>query len=405
MRWGMLVAIAVSSSLAAQQPDSRSGGDGSVTIRAVVAAAWQRSAASRATEARRELADARRNAASGWMASPPSLTLVHTSDRLNRNDGMREVEAELEVPLRTPGVRAAGAATAEAEAAALEGDLASARLRIAAEVREAVWSLRLARNDLDANERRVAQTEALAADVERRVRAGDLARVDANTAHAAVLVAKAALAEVVARVRREQRLYEALTGVVRVPADTEPAPETGDLEAHPVLIAARGAADLARARLHEAGTATRDSPELILGMKRERGDFGERYANTTSVGVRLPFGSDARNRPLIGAANAELIEAETTATLQRERLNAEVEAARADVELARQAETFAAERARLAADSRQLLVKAFEFGQIDLPARLRAENDAFDAELALGRARLESGRAASRLKQAYGLLP
>ncbi|MCM2312996.1 MAG: TolC family protein [Steroidobacteraceae bacterium] len=401
----MLLAIAISSSLAAQQPDSRPGGDGSVTLRSVVAAAWQRSAASRATEARRELADARRNAAGGWMAAPPSLTLVHSSDRLNRNDGMREVEAELEVPLRTPGVRAAGAATAEAEAAALEGDLASARLRVAAEVREAVWSLRLARNELDANERRVAQVEALAADVERRVRAGDLARVDTNSAQAAVLVAKAALAEVAARVRREQGLYEALTGVAQVPADTEPAPTTGDLDAHPALIATRGTADLARARLHEASTATRDNPELILGMKRERGDFGERYANTTSVGVRVPFGSEARNRPLIGAANAELIEAETTTTLQRERLNAEVEAARAEVEQAKQGETFAADRARLAADSRQLLVKAFELGQIDLPARLRAENEAFDADLALGRARLESGRAASRLKQAYGLLP
>lgn len=139
MRWGMLGALLISSSLSAGQAEPRPDGDGSVTIRSVVAAAWERSAAARATVARRELAQARRSAADGWMASPPSLTLLHTTDRPNRNDGARELEAELEVPLRTPGVRAAGAAAAEAEATALEGDLAAARLRIASEVREAIW--------------------------------------------------------------------------------------------------------------------------------------------------------------------------------------------------------------------------------------------------------------------------
>ncbi|WP_281358733.1 TolC family protein [Aromatoleum evansii] len=405
MRWGTLGAILLWSSLAAAQPDPSPESDGSVTIRSVVAAAWERSAASRATGARRELAQARRSAADGWMATPPSLTLLHTTDRLNRNDGAREVEAELEVPLRTPGVRAAGAATAEAEATVLEGELTAARLGVAGEVREAIWKLRLTHTEVEANERRVADAEALAADVERRVRAGDLARVDANNARASVLIARVALADAVARVQREQRLYAALTGNAPIPGDTESPPASAELDAHPLLIAARAAADLARARLHEASTATRDHPELILGVKRERGEFGEHYANTTSVGVRVPFGSEARNRPLIGAANAEVIEAETTATQQRERLRAEAEAARAEVEQAQQAEAFAAERARLAADSRQLLAKAFELGQIDLPARLRAESEAYDADLALSRARLDSGRAASRLKQAYGLLP
>ena len=75
------------------------------------------------------------------------------------------------------------------------------------------------------------------------------------------------------------------------------------------------------------------------------------------------------------------------------------------LEQARRIEQLAAERARLAADTQQLLAKAFRLGEIDLPTRLRTENDRFDAELALGRARLEAGRAISRLQQAYGLLP
>jgi cobalt-zinc-cadmium efflux system outer membrane protein len=44
-------------------------------------------------------------------------------------------------------------------------------------------------------------------------------------------------------------------------------------------------------------------------------------------------------------------------------------------------------------------------GELDLPARLRAENDRFDAERALTRSRIEAGRAISRLNQALGILP
>jgi len=406
MRWILLLGLAASCSVSAQQASPVAiAGSPTLTIRHAVDAAWQRSADGRAVDARRDEAAARRDAAASWTPEPPSLTLSQRSDRFHRNDGMREVEAELEVPLWMPGSRAAAAALADAEGGALEAGLALARLKLAGEVREAVWSLRLAQNDLEANRRRVAEAEALAADVQRRVAAGDLARIDANSAQGALQQARAAQAEAQARLLREQRLYTALTGLPQPPADHEADAAAAELDSHPGLIGKRRTAELARARLHQASTTTRDAPELILGVTRERGDSGERYANTTTIGVRVPFGTDARNRPQIGAANAELIEAEAIATLERERLLAELDAARDELEQARRVEAFAVERARLAADTRQLLVKSFSLGQIDLPTRLRAENEHFDAELALSRARLEAGRAASRLQQAYGLLP
>ncbi|WP_169128978.1 TolC family protein [Aromatoleum evansii] len=406
IHWVLMLGLATSWPVLAQSSSPAGSLEVGVTsIRHAVDAAWQRSAEGRAAAARRDEAAARRDAAASWTPEPPSVTLSQRSDRLHRNDGFHEVEIELEVPLWMPGTRAAASALADVQGGALEASLALARLKLAGEVREAVWSLRLAQNELDANLRRVAEAEALAADVERRVKAGDLARVDANSALGAVQQARATLAEVQTRLLREQKLYSALTGLPQTPVDREGDAPSTELESHPALMAKRGAADIARSRLHQASTATRDAPELILGVTSERGEFGERYSNTTTVGIRVPFGTDARNRPQITAANADLIDAETTVTLERERLRAELDVARHELEQARRTESFAIERARLAADSRQLLVKAFELGQVDLPTRLRAENEHFDAELALGRARLETGRAASRLKQAYGLLP
>ncbi|NMG16624.1 TolC family protein [Aromatoleum bremense] len=396
-----LVGLASTGAVAAQ-----SAADAAMpTIRLAVEAAWSRSAAGRAAGARRDALAARRDAAASWTPEPPSMTVSQRSDRFNRNDGMRELEAELEVPLWMPGTRAAAAAVAAAEGDALDAGLERDRLDIAGEVREAVWSLRLAQNDIEANRRRVAEAEALAADVQRRVDAGELARIDANGARAALQQARAAQAEAESRLAREQRLFRALTGLTEIPADNETAPADSDIDRHPALVGWRRAADAARARVHEANAATRDAPELIVGFTRERGEVGARYENTTTIGVRVPFGTDARNRPRIGAANAEWVEAEALAAQQRERLLAERDAARDELEQARRVVDFAAERARLAADTQQLLAKAFDLGEIDLPTRLRAENERFDAELALGRARLELARAASRLNQASGLLP
>ena len=123
------------------------------------------------------------------------------------------------------------------------------------------------------------------------------------------------------------------------------------------------------------------------------------------VGIKLPFGTDARNRPRITAANVELIETDARLTLDRRRLATDIDSATIELEQAREIETLAAERFRLSADTQTLFAKAFTLGELDLPARLRAENERFDAERALTRARIEAGRAISRLNQAQGLLP
>ena len=66
---------------------------------------------------------------------------------------------------------------------------------------------------------------------------------------------------------------------------------------------------------------------------------------------------------------------------------------------------FSERRFALAADTQRLYARAFALGELDLPARLRAENERFEAELALTRARLGVNRLISRLNQALGVLP
>jgi cobalt-zinc-cadmium efflux system outer membrane protein len=376
------------------------------SLHGALEAAWARQPAARATRAREDEFAAKRAAATALFPEPPSINLGYRTDQPNQNAGSRELEGVVSLPVWSPGTRDAAQTLAQAESEQFDSSLRAQRWRLAGEVREAYWLARLAATEQELARRKVEEAIALAADVERRLKTGDLARSDLNQARAVEQLARAVHAETRARAYRGAQTFSVLTGLKTLPAVTEPVAESyPELDAHPQLEAAGRATATARAKLGQATTATRDPLEIEIGMRRERSAFGESYANSVIVGIKVPFGTDARNQPRITAANAELIEASAALMLERQKLATDIDGATVELEQAREIESLAVERFRLAADTQALFAKAFTLGELDLPARLRAENERFDAELALARARIEAGRAISRLNQARGLLP
>ena len=161
----------------------------------------------------------------------------------------------------------------------------------------------------------------------------------------------------------------------------------------------------ARARLEIATKNVRDLPELTFGMRRERPLQDAAWESSAIVGVRIPLATDSRNRPKIAAANADLIEAEALLPYEKGRVDAERDAALRELERSDQSLARAETRRALATEMRREYARAFTHGNIDLPQRLRVEADAFDAELAAARARIEAARSISRYNQALGILP
>jgi len=177
------------------------------------------------------------------------------------------------------------------------------------------------------------------------------------------------------------------------------------LDDHPLLVPLQRAVATTQARLKQASQSLRNNPELELGMRRERNTYDDAYANSLGVRFRLPFATDARNRPRIAAANAEMIEAQSTYDLERRKIAAEIEAARRELEQARAVMGLTEARFTLAADTQRLLARAFALGELDLVSRLRAENERFESELNFTRAKLEATRGVARMNQAQGVLP
>ena len=383
-----------------------------IALRAALDAAWALHPASRAEVNRSAELDARARAAQSFTSGPASVGLAHRTDALSGDAGLREVEAEVQVPLWNPGVRRAAQNQVAADVSAFALQQNAERLKLAGEVREAAAQVALTRAERDAAARKHLEANQLADDVERRVKAGDLARVDALQARANSQQAQGQLALQAAALTRALGHWRALTGQPQAADLQEPMLDlaaqntsANPLVEHPALQAAQAQVRSAQARLALTEADRRDPMEVGLGVTRERSAAGANLETTVRFALRIPLGGDSRNAPKLALARAELDAAQAHADALVRQLDAEVAAARAGLEATRSQETAAAQRATLSMQMQALVVKSHRLGESDLPTRMRADNEKLDADLSLARARIELQRAISQLNQALGTLP
>jgi cobalt-zinc-cadmium efflux system outer membrane protein len=381
-------------------------------LKALFDAAWARQPEAQALQARHDAARARQRAAEAWTPEPPAVEAGHRSDRALRNDGARELELGIAVPLWLPGERRGTRALAEAEAAAVHSRGEAARLRLAAVLREAWWAWQRAGVDVDIARAQRDSARELARDVARRVQAGELARADQHQAEGAVAAAEAALAQAEGEASVALLQLQALAGdAVAAPAgarpeaDAEPEPAPAEDPPHPALAALQDQATLAERAAALAATQSRAHPELALATTRDRGAAGERYGQSVTLALRVPFGGGARHDGRVADARAEAAEAQAALALERSRLQAERHAAQARLAAARTRLAAATQRATLAREAQGFFEKSFRLGETDLPTRLRTAAEAAEAERQAARSRIELAAAIAAWRQALGLLP
>ena len=415
-----LLVLVTGSSLAQTAPSAsslQSVTAGPLSLQQAFDAAWARQPEAESMSARGEAATARRAAADSWTVEPMALELSSKGDQLNGNDGSREHNAGLAIPLWLPGERSRTGAVAEAEARSNTTRTSAAQLRTAAEVREAYWQWQRSRIEASLASEREGNARQLAADVARRVKSGELALADQHQAEGAAALAEidavrssSTLATAAQQLRsligslpggRDEPVSDVVAGE---PVPALPADFAGLDAQHPAVAALLDQAEVARRSAELARVQTRANPELTLSTTRER-EPGESYDESLTLGIRIPFGSGSRNRAKQATAEADAIEAEVQARLARERLLGELEAARLEFESTRAQVTAAEKRARLARESRGFFEKSFRLGETDLPTRLRIELEATDAKRQAALARLDQAAAISALRQALGLLP
>jgi len=422
--WGLTLALTLALTMvlaggqAQAQPATTPSRPGEPTLREAFEAAWARQPEAQASAARQQAASAQARAAGAWTPEAPAVQLSAKTDRVSRRLGASEAELGLAVPLWLPGERERSLALAGAEARAVESRSGAARLRVAASVRDAWWSLQRALAQQEAAGSQFESAQRIAADVARRVKAGDLARADQHQADAAMAAAEGALAQAEGAFAAARQHLRALTGLPEAlvaggatpAAELEPPMHGGtELDADagmPAdLRALQDRAAVAEGAAALAATQTRAHPELTITATRDRSAAGEPYQQAITLGLRVPFGAGARHDARVASAQAEATELRAQLALELARWVSEREAARARTEAAKLQLAAADRRARLAGEARGFFDKSFRLGETDLPTRLRVDADAADAARQAAQARIELAAAISAWRQALGLLP
>ncbi|KQW42258.1 MULTISPECIES: TolC family protein [unclassified Roseateles] len=377
------------------------------TLAQAIDAAWQRSAEAAQSLGQQRQARAEQAAASSLLAAPPALQLSQREGRGSAAEGQRETEVGVALPLWGIGARATAGQAAQAELDWSQAAEQAARLQVAGQVREALGLLA----GLEAEQRLAAlQTQLLgqlADDVDQRVKAGDLAPVDAMAARAEWLTSQAQQAEAEQKLRSQLAQWRLLTGLA-VTAQAEPtaAAPTFDLnENHPELqLTARGV-ERAQRKLSLVQTQRGEGPELGVSLRQERPGLGNPTQHSVGVALRLPFGTAAHAQPRIAAALAEVDLALNQQQRSRDRLAAQLALAREQLQGADGQAALEARRANLLRERASHIDKAFKAGELPLPELLRALNAAAQAEAASARQQAQLRLAQARLQQAQGLLP
>ena len=354
---------------------------------------------------RREAIGARQYAADALTPGAPTLNGSYVTDQVLVNRHQTDAQIGISTPLWLPGEGTASRRVADAELIRSSAQAAAIKLKIAGLVRDSLADFALAQAELAVAVRRVRDTRALEVDVGRRSQAREASEADLLLARAERIAADGELRERRAALEQSWLEFRTLTGIAPVAAAlNEPLPEAA-AAAHPRLADAKGAINVARANRALAAIQVRDSPEIGLSARHNQDISGTVFDNSIGIELRIPFATDARNRPRQAAAQAELTEASASFIAAEREIGTEQQKARIGYDNALAQRGFAHERTRVLIQQSALIGRGYQGGQISLFDYVRTRSLAFEAESAVARAEIGVAKARSRLNQAFGVIP
>ncbi|TDY84992.1 UNVERIFIED_ORG: outer membrane efflux protein [Herbaspirillum seropedicae] len=393
--------LAVMATLTASSALSQSA---SLNLSDAVQAAWRLSPQARTLEAKRNEMQAGLESARTWVAGSPVLGLSQRSDRWTDRNGAKESEVSISAPLWLPAHKAAREAVAQSNNEDLEAQIAVARLALAGEVRERLWTVAAARESLAEASDHQGHLEALTEEVMRRVKAGDLARSDGMLARQEVLAAQSAVANARAKEQEALMRYRVLTGQTEIPSNPLEPLAAAVSTPHPRALAAIASLQRSKAALKAADAIRSDPPTVGLLMRKDQGGSGD-SSRTIGVAIQIPIGTSARNRPLEAAARTQSETAAAELSQADLLLQAETDLARQQLLAAQESWQRASERAALTREHATLIGKSFRAGERGLADLLRAQALAHEADTAERQQKVAVGLAHARVNQALGIIP
>jgi len=336
-----------------------------------------------------------------WTPEPPKFGVSHTSDQLNDNNGRREWEVGVDIPLWLPGQRDNSINAAVVEQRAFLGRQAFEKWKLAGELRDAWWAARLSEAEVASTTKKLELLERLTADTAKQLKAGEVAPLEMNQAKLAELDARRELASARSAYEQALQTFQLISQGAELPEQAEELRQNN--AEHPALVNASQEAGAMNAQVKKTSNSIFGTPELGLSYTSERDAFDEPYSGTIKVGMNIPFGTGAQNRAQIAATNTLLSEALINKEQTSKAVMMQQRMAATELQQARNNADNATIQMELAKEKSVWVQKGYQKGQFDLAMYLKTLQEEWQSQSWLTRSRLEVARAISRSNQAAGV--
>ena len=356
--------------------------------------------------AHQQMVQARRTVANSWLPQAPSIGFSHQNDALLSNRNEREWQAQMQIPIWLPGQRQARSQVASLADDSLSQDRAGLQQLAADLLRNAVWEIAMRRNDVSLMENRHNTLRSIGEDVQKRFKAGEVARLDIMQSQQETLQAERQLVLANAELMHAQFRYQQLTGLNEMPARLEESLSTREsYEDSPYWQAAQARVKLAEGQRDLTAIEQRQNPQLTLSTRTIQGGFDYAYNSSMGVAITIPLQSEVQRTPLLANAEQTIGDARTQLETLRRQLENNLHEAEHNLHVSRQELTLIQQQQTIASENASLARKAYRLGELDLTQLLRLQVLAFEAERSLSSQQLQVQWNIARYNQAIGVLP
>ena len=359
----------------------------------------------------RDLADAElTRGANRLLSGPAMLSLRYEDDTIGSNVGLQEWGSTIDFSLFMPSERQARQLTAEQQHVLSEAIAKASRLQIAGQLRRTLWDIKAAEVSLDLAQLAVQSAKRMQQTVQKRVAAGASAAAELPLLAAMTQQRQAEALDARVELSHSHRRYSVLTGLETLPMDIAENPvklndEQAIIHNHPLLQLARQQREFAAANLNLAERTWQRKPTLGVGMRGERGRADQQYVEVAGLFVTIPLDFGGYNSTQKSQSRIRLAEAERDHQSMLRQLRLDLHDAELNHLSAERASKLARQRAELSQQAHELAMRAYELGEIELTALLRAADEQRQAALELGLREVKLQQTTAMLNQAAGQLP
>jgi outer membrane protein TolC len=378
----------------------------SLQLSEVLEKAYARTPMQASLQSRDVMVSAKNRVANAMLPSAPAVGVIHQNDAIGSGRGERDWQAELELPVWQPKQRDNRLKVAEAIQSSTSASRQSLKLQVAGQLREALWNIAANDNNLSLAMNKLQVAKKLQSDVDKRYRAGELAKTDAMLAEQEVLRVEKEKVRAEAEVMHARHRYYLLTGLRELPASYEEKQSSlEDYSQSPIWLETQSKLGLAETERDLAQVESHENMRVLLNVRNSKGAFDTTDNNSVGVHVRVPFGGEASAAPIRAAAEMVVGNALTEREAMRFELEAAMHEAEHNLSVSRAELSIATKQHEIAKESLTLAQKAFQLGETDLVSLLRVQAQTFEAARAFTTRQIQVQWDIARYNQTVGVLP